>query len=27
MLVVVSDDNFNPLQITQFAAFEYADRP
>ena len=27
MLVVVSDDNFNPLQITQFADFEYADRP
>lgn len=23
LLVVVSDDNFNPLQITQFAAFEY----
>jgi hypothetical protein len=22
-LVVVSDDNFNPLQVTQFAAFEY----
>ena len=27
MLVVVSDDNFNPLQATQFAAFEYIDRP
>ena len=27
MLVVVSDDNFNPLQTTQFAAFEYTDRP
>jgi len=27
MLVVVSDDNFNPLQITQFAAFEFIDRP
>jgi len=27
MLVVVSDDNFNPLQITQFAAFEFTDRP
>jgi hypothetical protein len=27
MLVVVSDDNFNPLQVTQFAAFEYIDRP
>lgn len=26
-LVVVSDDNFNPLQITQFAAFEYLDSP
>ena len=26
-LVVVSDDNFNPLQITQFAAFEFIDRP
>ena len=26
-LVVVSDDNFNPLQITQFAAFEYQDSP
>jgi hypothetical protein len=26
MLVVVSDDNFNPLQITQFAAFEFIDR-
>ena len=24
-LVFVSDDNFNPLQITQFAAFEYLD--
>lgn len=24
-LVVLSDDNFNPLQITQFAAFEYLD--
>jgi hypothetical protein len=23
MLVVVSDDNFNPMQVTQFAAFEY----
>lgn len=23
MLVAVSDDNFNPLQITQFAAFEF----
>jgi hypothetical protein len=27
LLVVVSDDNFNPLQTTQFAAFEYTDRP
>jgi hypothetical protein len=27
MLVVVSDDNFNPLQITQFAAFEFTDTP
>jgi hypothetical protein len=27
LLVVVSDDNFNPLQVTQFAAFEYTDRP
>ncbi len=27
MLVVVSDNNFNPLQITQFAAFAYTDRP
>jgi hypothetical protein len=27
VLVVVSDDNFNPLQTTQFAAFEYSDRP
>jgi len=27
LLVVVSDDNFNPLQVTQFAAFEYIDRP
>jgi hypothetical protein len=27
LLVVVSDDNFNPLQITQFAAFEFTDRP
>ncbi|WP_339092777.1 esterase-like activity of phytase family protein [Variovorax paradoxus] len=26
MLVVVSDDNFNPLQVTQFVAFEYTDR-
>lgn len=26
-LVFVSDDNFNPLQVTQFAAFEYIDRP
>ncbi|RYF29900.1 MAG: esterase-like activity of phytase family protein, partial [Comamonadaceae bacterium] len=25
MLVVVSDDNFNPLQITQFAAFAFTD--
>ncbi|HEY8357675.1 MAG TPA: esterase-like activity of phytase family protein [Ramlibacter sp.] len=25
-LVVVSDDNFNPLQVTQFAAFEYLDQ-
>jgi hypothetical protein len=25
MLVVVSDDNFNPLQITQFAAFEFTE--
>lgn len=24
-LVVVSDDNFNPMQATQFAAFEYLD--
>ncbi|MEJ8855000.1 esterase-like activity of phytase family protein [Variovorax robiniae] len=27
LLVVLSDDNFNPLQITQFAAFEFTDRP
>ncbi|WPG37486.1 esterase-like activity of phytase family protein [Variovorax sp. EBFNA2] len=27
LLVVVSDDNFNPLQVTQFAAFAYTDRP
>lgn len=27
LLVVVSDDNFNPLQITQFAAFAYTDSP
>lgn len=27
VLVVVSDDNFNPLQATQFAAFAYTDRP
>lgn len=27
LLVVVSDDNFNPLQVTQFAAFAYSDRP
>ncbi|MEJ8852010.1 esterase-like activity of phytase family protein [Variovorax rhizosphaerae] len=27
LLVVISDDNFNPLQITQFAAFEFIDRP
>ena len=26
-LVVVSDDNFNPSQITQFAAFAFTDRP
>jgi len=26
-LMIVSDDNFNPLQITQFAAFEFLDRP
>lgn len=25
-LVVVSDDNFNPLQVTQFAAFEYLEQ-
>lgn len=25
MLVAVSDDNFNPLQVTQFAAFEFTD--
>jgi len=25
LLVVVSDDNFNPLQITQFAAFEFTE--
>ncbi|HZF84192.1 MAG TPA: esterase-like activity of phytase family protein, partial [Burkholderiaceae bacterium] len=25
LLVVVSDDNFNPLQITQFAAFAFKD--
>ncbi len=24
-LVVVSDDNFNPSQVTQFAAFEFLD--
>jgi hypothetical protein len=24
-LVVVSDDNFNPLQVTQFVAFEFLD--
>jgi hypothetical protein len=23
LLVAVSDDNFNPLQVTQFAAFEF----
>ncbi|WP_280817500.1 esterase-like activity of phytase family protein [Variovorax sp. TBS-050B] len=27
LLVVVSDDNFNPLQTTRFAAFEFTDRP
>ncbi|WP_256354536.1 MULTISPECIES: esterase-like activity of phytase family protein [unclassified Variovorax] len=27
LLVVVSDDNFNPMQITQFAAFEFNDTP
>lgn len=27
LLMVVSDDNFNPLQITQFAAFAYTDSP
>ena len=27
LLVAVSDDNFNPLQVTQFAAFAYTDRP
>ncbi|MGJ7493511.1 esterase-like activity of phytase family protein [Variovorax sp. RT4R15] len=27
VLVVVSDDNFNPLQVTQFAAFAFTDRP
>lgn len=26
-LVVVSDDNFNPRQVTQFAAFEYLEHP
>lgn len=26
MLVAVSDDNFNPLQVTQFAAFEFTDK-
>lgn len=26
-LIVVSDDNFDPLQITQFAAFKPIDRP
>lgn len=26
-LVVVSDDNFNPMQVTQFAAFEYLESP
>lgn len=25
LLVAVSDDNFNPLQVTQFAAFEFTD--
>jgi hypothetical protein len=24
-LVFVSDDNFNPLQVTQFIAFEFLD--
>ncbi len=26
-LVCVSDDNFNPAQVTQFAAFEYTENP
>jgi hypothetical protein len=26
MLLAVSDDNFNPLQVTQFAAFEFTDK-
>ena len=26
-LVVLSDDNFSPIQITQFLAFEYQDAP
>ena len=26
LLVVLSDDNFNPLQVTQFAAFEFTDK-
>lgn len=27
LLVAVSDDNFNPLQVTQFAAFAFRDTP
>ena len=27
VLLVVSDDNFNPMQITQFTAFAFTDRP
>jgi hypothetical protein len=27
LLVAVSDDNFNPLQVTQFAAFAFKDPP
>jgi hypothetical protein len=26
-LVVVSDDNFNARQVTQFAAFDYLETP
>jgi hypothetical protein len=26
-LVCLSDDNFNPTQVTQFVAFEYTENP